>query len=329
MAEVKIDISAEDKAAPALNAVRENAERLSDSAKRLSSNFAMLNVSASGTNNRILEWKSMADDVVKIAESLENPLGEVLEGLRKKLHFAFMSAFVPATKEVIATQKRAFGELLESYKDLSKELDNVLSEEMKIEISVVTSEALEKIKEVGDSISFLDLKKTLALDTAKALEAIAGVKAVLAFLGKSKRLALDVSEALSGARQVRGAIDAIPDVTYKDVVIRSKTMASPVMPFGEGLEHIKRKMESLPSGGDYVIRIRPGHAPGAAVDSRSSPGPVAQGGAGLADSSITFSPTINVNGAGGDGRALARDLDLELARMWRYGRSELRKAVTS
>jgi hypothetical protein len=129
-----------------------------------------------------------------------------------------------------------------------------------------------------------------------------------------KRISLNVSQALSAARSVKSAIDSIPDVSTKTVILRYQTQASPVRPFSEGIEYIKRKMESLPTGSDYTMRWA--QAP---LSSSQS----------VADNN--FSPTINltVSGSGAantDGSSLARDIDRSLAELWRTNRSELRRA---
>ena len=149
------------------------------------------------------------------------------------------------------------------------------------------------------------------LETLRALDAVS----------LDKRVDLDVSGALEGARAVGQAIDAIPDTSVKTVILRYQTQASPIRPFGEGIEHIKKKMESLPTGGDYTMRFRGG----AGSPVPSGPGIVDKGG------QVPFSPTINltVTGsgtAGADGATLARELDRALADLWRTNRSELRRA---
>ena len=135
-----------------------------------------------------------------------------------------------------------------------------------------------------------------------------------------KRISLDVGQALSGARSVRDAIDAIPDTSVKTVVVRYQTQASPIRPFSEGIEYIKKKMESLPTGGDYTMKF--GRGTGSPIP--SGPGIVDKGGL-----VPPFAPVVNltVNGGGmPEGATLAREVDLALADLWRTNRSELRRA---
>lgn len=136
--------------------------------------------------------------------------------------------------------------------------------------------------------------------------------------GLSKNLSLDVSDALTGAVSVMSALDAIPDMTQKTVVIEYQTMASPVRPFTEGIGYIKDKMESLPTESTHTIRYE--GVSGGTSGSASSVG---------SSSNISFSPTITISpqAGSGSGAELARALDGELARMWLGNRSELRRAI--
>ena len=148
------------------------------------------------------------------------------------------------------------------------------------------------------------------LETLSALEAVS----------LDKRINLDVSGALEAARAVEQAIDAIPDMSIKTIVLRYQTQASPIRPFGEGIEQIKKKMESLPTGGDYTMKFGP---QGGGENSSTASFP---NGRGLAP----FAPVVNLltNGGGGmpEGATLAREIDQALADLWRTNRSELRRA---
>jgi hypothetical protein len=133
----------------------------------------------------------------------------------------------------------------------------------------------------------------------------------------NKTLAVDTTGALRAVEEVKAAINAIPDISYKTVIIQYKTQASPVMPFTEGIKHIKSLMESLPTGQDYTVRFQNHRAPADTSRHQST-------------QNITFSPTINITSTSGkDGEALAREIDRKLAEMWRYNRSELRRAMTA
>ena len=153
------------------------------------------------------------------------------------------------------------------------------------------------------------------IDVSGALRAIGEVRSAVDSLSLAGAFVLDVSQALAAASAVKASIDIIPDVTVKTVVLDFKTQASPVMPFTEGIRHIRSMLESLPKEGSYTVKAS------------GLPGRAAAGGGGARH--VTFSPTINIRGAGGGtGGELARELDAELARLWRYRRSELRRAMS-
>jgi hypothetical protein len=71
-----------------------------------------------------------------------------------------------------------------------------------------------------------------------------------------KSLRLDVSDALEAVDTVKEALASIPDVTTKTVIVEYKTKASPVMPFTEGIAHVKGLMDSLPDGQDYLVNFQ-------------------------------------------------------------------------
>ena len=136
---------------------------------------------------------------------------------------------------------------------------------------------------------------------------------------KTRRIDLDERPALAAIGSVKRAIESIPDVTYKDMVVRVKTQASPIRPFSEGMDYVEGRLRALPSGTEHTIRVR-GH------DAWS-----VQGTGPARPDSYNFSPTVNlsVSGGGASGSGLARDIDRELASLWRTNRSELRRAVTT
>ena len=156
---------------------------------------------------------------------------------------------------------------------------------------------------------------------SEALDALGSELAAMD-AGLTKTLTLDVGGALAGASEVIAAIDAIPDVSEKVVLIEYQTMASPVRPFTEGIGYIREKMESLPTESTYTVKYN------------VAPNPALADNAGVAHAApqaVTFAPSITINhqggGASSDAASMARALDDELARMWRSNRSELRRAV--
>lgn len=240
MAEVRIQLEADDRVTPVLQAVLRNAKGV----------FSEMNASMQGE-----------------ARAFQANWSGVL---------GLIATIVAAVAAAIQVVDDSIGDLRETVKSIEEELTEG------IEFKVDAGAASEAVKSITDEVEKLITTKTLSLDVADALE---------------------------GARQVREAIDAIPDVTYKDVVVRYQTQASPVMPFSEGMDYIERRMAALPAGGTYTLR--PDVAP-------------------LGGGNVTLSPTININGVEGrEGRSLARDVDLALADMWRTNRSELRRAMNA
>ncbi len=125
-------------------------------------------------------------------------------------------------------------------------------------------------------------------------------------------LDVDTSAAVDSVKYLKDQIDAIPDISHKTVIIHYKTQASPIMPFSEGIRHIKSMMESLPERGQYVAAF--------GNQARGSGGAQAGG-------SVTIAPTIHINGAGGDAKSLAKSIDRELTSLWKYRRSNLRAVM--
>jgi hypothetical protein len=168
----------------------------------------------------------------------------------------------------------------------------------------------------------VSLEKRLNIDTVQAVEAIDGLGASLASIDMDKTLCLDTSAAIVGALQVKSAIDAIPDIQYKTVIVQYKTQSSPVRPFSEGMEYIRKKMESLPVETRHVIRYG---SDTAAPALSPVPSDVRQ-----QQAAPVFAPAITVNAAQGqNAEALARDLERALADRWRNNRSELRRAMAT
>ncbi len=146
------------------------------------------------------------------------------------------------------------------------------------------------------------------------------VQKILDSLTLDKTLSLNVSQALSAVSAVKTALASIPEVTYKDVVVRYQTMASPLRPFTEGMEHIRKAMEALPVESTHTIKY-------GGLPASISPG---KGGARARDVYVHFAPAISITAAGGrDGGALADEIDRALADKWRYDRSDLKRAMSA
>ncbi|MEJ2183375.1 MAG: hypothetical protein P8Y66_07610 [Nitrospirota bacterium] len=164
----------------------------------------------------------------------------------------------------------------------------------------------------------IEKKRTLTLGVEAAMAGVGALRGALASLPLERTLALDAGPALLQVAELRAALAAIPDVSYKDVVVRYHVQASPVMPFSEGIEHVRSLMKSLPRESDYVLRVR---REGLSPSGGSAPVQVAP---------ATFAPTVNVSVPEGRGGGdIARRIDVELARLWRHDRSELKRAMRS
>lgn len=176
---------------------------------------------------------------------------------------------------------------------------------------------------VGFTITAEDRASAVIEEVGGKLEGIGGA---LDALGWERSLAVDASGALAAVASVGAALDAIPDVTTKSVVIQYYTQASPVMEFSSGIAYIKERMEALPSEGAYTVKYagvpEAGGAGGGATVASSPSG----GGTTNFSASITVNAG-NAGGTGSGGAAIARDIDAALADLWRYNRSALRKAV--
>jgi hypothetical protein len=167
----------------------------------------------------------------------------------------------------------------------------------------------------------LDEPFTVTIKTEESLEAVKNITGELSKLDATKTLDLDASSAVQAVNEAKAAIDAIPDVSYKTVIVQYKTQASPVMDFSEGMAYIEERMASLPAEGTYTVNYENVPARGAVSDVQA-PGGTAR--------NISFSPTIQITSIGGkSGGELAAELDRALAEKWRYNRSELRRAMTA
>jgi hypothetical protein len=217
---------------------------------------------------------------------------------------------------VVEGVRSALGKVKEFGMDASNSLKSLSG----LSITIDASDALRALGEVRAQVEGMETEKRFSLDVSSAALAMAGINAAADTLEGTRSIHLDAAQAMAEAIRVKAAIDAIPDIAYKTVIVRYQTMASPLMPFAEGIRHIRSMMESLPTEGTYTVRF--GGAPA------RTEGLSATGQRGFETrQNISFAPTINIHSSGGEGRALASEIDRELARMWRYNRSELRRAM--
>lgn len=172
------------------------------------------------------------------------------------------------------------------------------------------------------------LSLTLGLDASAAAASVQGIAEAISALDTSASLQMDASQAIAAVAEVSSALDAIPDVTYKSVVMQYMTQASPVRPFTEGMQYIKQTMDSLPKETTHTIKYagQPASANGAQPSAAS--GSASQGAGAAASFSASISINLSSSGAQTDGATLAREIDRELASLWKGNRSELRRAAS-
>lgn len=166
-----------------------------------------------------------------------------------------------------------------------------------------------------------------SLDAAGAIESAREARAAIDSIALApKSLVLDASQAMRATDEARKRIDAhFPDTgIHKYVYVHYQSVASPAMPFTEGIAHIKDMMESLPKTTLHRVRYDFGGtgARGAETSHPTAP-PIA----------VTLNmPAVNISGGGGEGglrspQSLAREIDTEFAEIFRTGRSRLLAAV--
>lgn len=134
---------------------------------------------------------------------------------------------------------------------------------------------------------------------------------------------LETAAAEAAAKDLRTKVDALfpPEGLHRVVVIEYKTQASPIRPFTEGMEDIKKRMESLPTGSTYTARVTGLDSVGSTSQKSSTGG-------------VTMNPVFNLTVSGSGGSASgsgssgsAKDLDKQLADLWNSKRSQLRQAM--
>jgi DNA repair ATPase RecN len=225
------------------------------------------------------------DFVAKLYESIKGPLGDAVSELANK-----MKSLDNALDPSLAWEERIkiLDEIVESYRNVSSEIDRLFEEVKKFKLTI-------DIEEAKYNIDHLD----------KRLQSL--------------MLNIDASQALAAVSAVKKRIDSIPDVSVKTLIMRVVTQASPVRPFSEGMDYVEDRLRKLPSGTDYTVRVR-GHDSG-----KPLPAPTASS-AGVSFSP-TMHVHVSGAGAS-SGRALAREMDRALSDLWRTNRSELRRTMT-
>jgi hypothetical protein len=304
MAEARISITAHDRATAILQNVKSAFDSLNGSIQALTAPLWSDN-SIDGVIKKLWSLKEaltsafskpQASPVLSILAEIATVISGIVAGVALGLQMSdkstkeFKSAVEEINKSIAELSRKlpeAFGRLKTSLDDLSNTLKQhpILSGKMEREFKLNTAGAISALRELKSAIDKIPspIERVFKVNAYDALLSIASVKS---------------------------ALDSIPDIIYKTVVIQYKTQASPVMPFSEGMEMVRKKMESLPALTTHTVRY-----------SRESGN--GHAGAGF----VNFSPTIVIKDSSGGGEALARQIDRELADMWRHGRSELGRTV--
>jgi hypothetical protein len=356
--------------------LNERAQKYNDLLKEL--NYSSLKDLNKAIDEGAVVWdaasRKFVDAAVKTNDAFETITDGNIKQMLSELELLFKDFDLWKDFEAKTGQNVDFSVLENRFKELTNSLAGAFSS-----VFADASKALDEGVSVFENrLSGLDknLSKTLTIDTGSAVQAVKDLTTNIESINVEKTFRLDISSAFSAIEQVKSALASIPDVTVKTVVMKYETQASPLMPFTEGIDHIKGLMESLPGEGTYRVKFMGQASPekgitetvsdvmgmiGGLSDFLSKPSDYwtilwrddpmrARGEAGqitntidrLTDflekysknlesgkqGNITFSPTININGSGKDGGALAKEIDHELAGMWRADRSELKKEAT-
>ncbi len=276
--------------------------------------------------------------------------------------FGNVKHYLPdAIQQSVTASAKPIGELKQEAADIAVKMKD-------IKLGDMNSAAA--IKELGDLRDRADeIKKQLAIiaEPRLKMEALnsdltkinSAIDETAKLIETPKAVNIDGSKVKAEAILIRQSIDAaIPDQMIKYVTIQYQTKASPVMPFTEGMTHIKEMMNSLPTGGDYTVKFGNLASEWTQAASRYdkleynptqgwanlSYGALKQRDeaeresnklygemlaiwkasqkAGTGGGTVNYSPTINVQaGVGKDGKSLAKEIDTQMADDMRSGRS--------
>lgn len=323
---VLLSVEGEDHSTLALSSAKSNVEELSTGISQVNTNFKAMEANALwwismitsiliGFKDDIIGWfkDSPLGNIQSEIAQLKNMVGEIktmLEGLNStwgRIYDETIGKYLKNLEAAVGKIKDIKGQI-DNWKDSWKDVIDIGDfSELNKELDKAYKE-LEHL--LGVSIpSVMEKSETGIIKSLSSIED--GIKGLDPMLDKS--VSLDNASALAAAGDVMAAIAAIPDVSYKQVIVQYMTQASPVRPFSEGMEYIKQKMQSLPSESAHIVKYE-GH------DGQSQP-------SGAMSQSIAFSPVINISSAASTGRAMAEELEAAMADRWRYNRSELRRAI--
>jgi uncharacterized phage infection (PIP) family protein YhgE len=279
MAEVKINIQANDNATAHINTVKRSVDELNSAIKRADFSAASMGnipiitsivatVVATAIESLALFFNKPIKEATSAIESLEGSIKELNKnicGLAKS--FDVVKEFSEAAKRVVDIYDENIGKYLKRAEEiksklrlLDKDFEIFKDFEAKIKIKGDFSDLEEKRKRLIEELEgvWKEMFSPFTQGLSSALsEGISQIEKRLKELDSYllKTLTLDISQAVKAVSEVNSALASIPDVTVKTVVVQYQTQASPLMPFTKGIDHIKELMESLPGEGTYRVKF--------------------------------------------------------------------------
>ena len=273
----------------------------------------------------------------KITENNAEAIAAIHQQNELEAHFRRQeeASDLAAFEAGLAAKREAHGVELDRIQSMIEEADAKAGSKITAEMVTAKNEAgaLQEriatvkadIATIGADIASLDAilkdEKTLSINTERAKDdmqrLLADVQESDRMVKEARDFGLETRAAMVKAADLRKQIDLLFPAAglLKTVIIEYKTKASPIRPFGEGMDEIKKRMESLPTSGGYVVQ--------AAGMGGATRGASSGLGGGI---NATFHTTIT--GAGGTSAPVsAKAVDADLATLWRSNRSALRHAM--
>jgi hypothetical protein len=343
MAEIKFVLTAEDKASPVIEKLYKNtltampvagiAAGAETALKGLLSILAGAVISHGigkfweNFDRGALKSKENAESIKNSVSGIEQQLEKLTPPIEKFLSRFETAGEIKSRINEITSQLKGLNDYITKetylpYRTMGTELRDSLTKEL--------TNLQDKFKELNQPTAFqqqmsafekslagLDklLNKTLVLNTKTAFDDLGKIKSQLDSIKSpiEKIFKIDNSGALKAISDAKSALDSIPNISTKTVIIEYKTQASPVRPFSEGMAYIKSQMESLPVETSHTVKY--------------SSGPGTGTGASAGGITVNLSPTVNISGAPSDGAKIARDFQERLASDILTNRSPIMPAI--
>ncbi len=246
MAEVRIDITAEDKTSPTLRVVGGGIANVSSKIEKLGESSSHVEASFAAGIKSFLEWSgvisgiSLMIDKVKEKFSKSDPLKDISDSITSLKDD--ISSVKEKLEELNATWSDIYEETAGKYKGrlegLIEEINfltNYIADlqetfkdaEFEVDLSGLKRELNEAIKEL-EGLLGVSLPKVTQGAADAVEESIGSLKNHLSGLDSmlDKTLSLTIAQAIRNTGEVKTALASIPDVTYKDVIIGYLTRAS-------------------------------------------------------------------------------------------------------